>query len=74
MINPMNLGRKRPNQYKVGDLIRIMIPKIDHSSIDHPTLSCKIMKRTENNQYVLESKFDIINIYYSSRKIKLLGI
>ncbi len=54
--------------------MRIIIPKINRFGIDRPTLPCKIMKRTENNQYVLESKFDIINIYYSSRKIKLLGI
>ena len=70
----MNLDRKRLNQYEVGDLVRIMISKIDCSGIDHPTLPCKIMKRTENNQYVLGSKFGIINVYYSSEEIEPLEI
>ena len=70
----MNLDRKRLNQYEVGDLVRIMISKIDHSSIDRLTLLCKIMERTENNQYILGSKFEIINIYYSSREIEPLEI
>ena len=45
MINQMNLGRKRPNQYEIGDLVRIIIPKIDRSGIDRPTLPCKIIKK-----------------------------
>ncbi len=49
MVNQMNLDRKRLNQYEVEDLIKIMIPKINHSDIDHPTLPCKIMKKIENN-------------------------
>ena len=74
MINQMNLDRKRSNQYEVRDLMRIMISKIDHSDIDYPILPCKIMERTENNQYILGSKFEIINIYYLFRKIKPLEI
>ena len=74
MVNQMNLGRKRLNQYEVGDLVRIMISKINCSGIDRPTFPCKIMERTENNQYVLGSKFGIINVYYSSGEIELLEI
>ncbi len=54
--------------------MRIMIPKIDYSDIDCPILLCKIMKRIENNQYILGSKFGIINVYYSSGEIELLEI
>ncbi len=74
MINQINLGRKRLNQYKVRDLVRIMISKIDHFNIDCLTFPCKIIKRTKNNQYILGSKFEIINIYYSSREIEPLEI
>ena len=28
MANQMNKGRKRPNNYEVGDLVRISVPKI----------------------------------------------
>ncbi len=72
MVNQMNLNRKRLNQYEIGDLVRIMISKIDRSDIDCPILLCKIMKRIENNQYILGSKFKIINIYYSSEKLNYL--
>ncbi len=41
MVNQMNLDRKRLNQYEIGDLVRIMIPKIDRSDIDRLTLPCK---------------------------------
>ena len=66
MVNQMNLGRKRPNQYEIGDLVRIMVPKIDRSGIDRPTLPCKVIEKTESNQYVLGSKFGIINTSYST--------
>jgi len=74
MVNQMNLGRKRPNQYEIGDLVRIMIPKIDRSGIDRPTLPCKIIKKTESNQYVLGSKFGIINTCYSPGEFEPLGV
>ena len=68
------MGKKRLNQYEVKNLMRIMILKIDYSNIDCPILSYKIMKKIENNQYILKSKFEIINIYYLSEKIELLEI
>src|SRR2546430_1850402 len=50
-----------------------MMPKIDRSDIDRPTLPCKIIKVTENNQYILGSRYGIINIYYSPGEIEPLG-
>src|SRR6266498_1614570 len=67
----MNLDKKKPNQYEVRNLIRIMILKIDYSDIDCLTLTYKKIK---NNHYVLKFKFEIINIYYSSGKIEPLKI
>jgi hypothetical protein len=42
-----------PSKYDVGDLVRIMIPRTDRSGVDRSTLPCKVMKITENNQYIL---------------------
>ena len=39
-----------------------------------PTLPCKVIGVTENDQYLLGSKFGIINVYYSPGKIEPLGI
>ncbi|GES80335.1 KRAB-A domain-containing protein 2-like [Rhizophagus clarus] len=64
--------KKRSTSYEVGDLVRITIPKIDRSSIDHPTLSCKVLEIIKNNQYVLGSKFGIINMHYSPGEIEPL--
>jgi hypothetical protein len=72
MVNQMN-KKKRSNNYEVGDLVRIRIPKIDRSGVDRPTLPCKVIEITENNQCVLGSKFGIINIYYSPGEIEPLG-
>ena len=73
MANQMNMKNKRPIKYEVGDLVRIAVPKIDRSGVDRPTLPCKIMEVTENNQYLLGSKFGIINVYYSPGEIEPLG-
>ncbi|GES75221.1 KRAB-A domain-containing protein 2-like [Rhizophagus clarus] len=72
MVNQMN-KKKRSISYEVGDLVRITIPKIDRSGIDRPTLPCKVLEITKNNQYVLGSKFGIINVHYSPREIEPLG-
>ena len=48
MANQMNKGRKRPNHYEIGDLVRIAIPKIDRFGIDRPTLSCKVLEKINN--------------------------
>jgi hypothetical protein len=41
----MNKGRKRKNNYEVGDLVRILIPKIDCFGINRLMLSCKILEK-----------------------------
>ena len=73
MVNQMNKGRKRPNNYEVGDLVRISVPKIDRFGVDRPTLPCKILEKI-NNQYRLGSQFGIINVFYSPGEIDPLGV
>ena len=73
MANQMNKGRKRVKEYQVGDLVRVAVPKIDRFSVDRPSLPCKIMEKTENGKYRLGSKFGLIEIYYSSGELELLG-
>src|SRR5436305_2681393 len=73
MANQMNMKKKWPNRYEIGDLIRIAISKIDRSGVDYPTLPCKIIEATENNNYLLGLKFGIINVYYSPGEIEPLG-
>jgi len=34
MVNQMKKGRKMSNNYKIGDLVRIAVPKINRFSID----------------------------------------
>ncbi len=69
----MNKGRKKSNNYEIGDLIWISISKIDRFSTDCLTLPCKILEKI-NNQYRLESQFEIINVFYSPKKIDPFGV
>ena len=73
MVNQMNKGKKRITDYQIGDLVRIAIPKIDRFSIDRPTLPCKILEKTENNQYRVGSKFGIVEVCYSVGELESLG-
>ncbi|CAB4401073.1 unnamed protein product [Rhizophagus irregularis] len=76
MVNQMNKGRKRKNNYEVGDLVRISVPKIDRFGTDRPTLPCKILEKI-NDQYRLGSQFGqfgVINIFYSLGEIDPLGV
>jgi hypothetical protein len=73
MVKQMNKGRKRPNSYEIGDLVRIFVPKIDRFGTDRPMLPCKILEKI-NNQYRLGSQFGIINIFYSPEEIDPLGV
>ena len=45
MVNQMNKGKKRPNNYEIGDLVRISVPKIDRFGIDRPMLPCKVLEK-----------------------------
>ena len=67
----MSKGKKRVLEYAIGDLVRVVIPKIDRFSIDRPTLPCKILAKTENDHYQLGSKFGIINVYYCAGELSL---
>ncbi|CAG8794661.1 18224_t:CDS:1, partial [Gigaspora rosea] len=66
------LKKRKVVDFKVGDFIRVNIPKIDRFSIDRPTLPCKILEKIDD-QYRLGCKFGIINICYSSGEIEALG-
>ena len=69
----MNKMKKRIVEHQIGDLVRVAIPKIDRFSIDRPTLPCKILEKTENNQYRVGSKFGIVEICYSAGELESLG-
>ena len=73
MVNQMNKGKKRPNNYEIGDLVRISVPKIDRFGIDRPMLPCKVLEKI-NDQYRLGSQFGIINVFYSQGEIDPLGV
>ena len=73
MANQMNKSKKRVKEYQVGDLVRVAVLKIDRFGIDHPTLPCKIMERTENDKYRIGSKFGMIEIYYTAGKLEPIG-
>ena len=72
MVNQMNKGKKRPNQYEINDLVRISVPKIDRFGVNRPTLPCKILEKI-SNQYRLGCKFGVINVLYSAGEIDFLG-
>jgi hypothetical protein len=74
MSDQMNKGRKRPNNFEIGDLVRISIPRIDRFGTDRPTLPCKILGKTNHGQYRLGSKFGIIGVLYSSGELEPLGV
>lgn len=73
MANQMNKGRKRIMKHQIGDLVRVIVPKIDRFGVDRPTLPCKILKKTNDDKYQLGSKFGILEIYYSANEIESLG-
>ncbi|CAG8592864.1 8719_t:CDS:2, partial [Gigaspora rosea] len=66
------LKKRKVVDFKVGDFIRVNIPKIDRFSIDRPTLPCKILEKIDD-RYRLGCKFGVINICYSSGEIEALG-
>ncbi|CAG8835829.1 16634_t:CDS:1, partial [Gigaspora margarita] len=65
------LKKRKVVDFKLGDFVRVNIPKIDQFSIDHPTLPCKILEKIDD-RYRLECKFGVINICYSSGELKAL--
>ncbi|CAG8632176.1 4812_t:CDS:10, partial [Ambispora leptoticha] len=67
------LKKRKLIDFKVGDFVRVNIPRIDRFSIDCPTLPCKILEKIEDNRYRLGCKFGIINVCYSSGELEALG-
>lgn len=66
------LKKRKVVDFKVGDFVRVNIPKIDRFNIDRPTLPCKILEKIDN-QYRLGCKFGVINVCYSSGELEVLG-
>ena len=67
-------SKKRIKEHQIRDLVRVAVPRIDRCSIDHSTLPCKVIERTENNKYGLGSKFRIIEVYYTANELESLGV
>ncbi|RIB03592.1 hypothetical protein C2G38_2224607 [Gigaspora rosea] len=42
------LKKRKVVDFKVGDFVRVNIPKIDRFSIDHPTLPFKILEKIDD--------------------------
>ncbi|CAG8823861.1 1792_t:CDS:2, partial [Gigaspora margarita] len=66
------LKKRKIVNFKLGDVVKVNIPKIDQFSIDCPTLPCKILEKI-NDRYQLGCKFGVINICYSSGELEALG-
>jgi len=71
MLNK-NKDNKRKREFSVGDLVRILIPKIDRQSLDRKYLLCKITNKYDNEIYQLACKSGIINVAYPSAELELL--
>ncbi|CAG8714507.1 3590_t:CDS:2, partial [Ambispora leptoticha] len=58
--------------FKVGDLVRVSVSKINRFGTNRPALPCKIIEKV-GEQYRLECKFGILNVCYSSGELEALG-
>ncbi|CAG8580369.1 3453_t:CDS:2, partial [Cetraspora pellucida] len=56
----------------VSDFVKVKVPRIDRFNIDHPTVPCKVLEKTDEDQYQLECKFGIIKICYILSKLEML--
>ena len=72
MANQM-LKKRKLIDFKIGDLVRIKIPKIDRFSIDRSSLPCKIMEKIKDKHYQLGCKYGILNVGYYSGELETLG-
>ncbi|CAG8639103.1 2544_t:CDS:1, partial [Cetraspora pellucida] len=67
------LKKRKLINIQVGDFVKVKVPRIDRFSIDYPTVLCKVLKKTDKDQYRLGCKFGIIRICYASSELKMLG-
>jgi len=67
------IKKRKLVDFKVGDFVRVNIPKIDRFAIDRPNLPCKILEKTREDRYKLGCKFGVISVCYSSSELEALG-
>ena len=60
------------NKYKIGDFVKIKIPKEDRHKTDRTHLSCKVINIIGNNKYQLGCQFGVLEITYSVRNLESL--
>ncbi|CAG8636217.1 12379_t:CDS:2, partial [Rhizophagus irregularis] len=59
-------------KYKIGDLVKVKIPKEDKHKIDRTHLPCKILSLTGNDKYKLGCQFGVLDVSYSVRNLEPL--
>ncbi|CAG8597387.1 20755_t:CDS:1 [Racocetra persica] len=74
MANQMNKGKKQQLTYCIEEFVCLAVLKIDHFSVDHLNILCKIINKTDNNRYQLGARFRIIETYYLVRELEPLGL
>jgi hypothetical protein len=71
-MKEMMLSQSKINKYKIGDFVKIKIPKGDRSKTDRTHLPCKILNNVGNDKYQLGCQFGVLDITYSIRHLELL--
>ncbi|CAG8499198.1 17356_t:CDS:2, partial [Racocetra fulgida] len=74
MSNQMLKKNKNPCEYSINDYVCLMVPKINHNSIDQYTLPCKIIEELPNQTYRLQCKNGILDSTYCANEIMPLGL
>ena len=74
MTTAMIAKSKHKLEYEVGELVKILIPKIDRFGADRP---CKILEKLNYNdtfKYLLGCKSGILNNFYCAGELDPLGV
>jgi hypothetical protein len=59
-------------KYKIGDHVKVKIPKGDRHKIDRTHLPCKILQVIKDDKYQLGCQFGVLEISYSARNLEPL--
>ena len=59
-------------KYKIGDFVKIKIPKEDRCKTDRTHLPCKVVNIVGNDKYQLGCQFGVLEITYSVRNLESL--
>ena len=59
-------------KYKIGDFVKVNIPKEDRFKTGRTHLPCKILSIVGNDKYRLGSQFGVLEIAYSIRNLESL--